>query len=234
MFEGNLLRRMGNESDRLIVRHACLFALLATLWSVAAAADPPSHAVPSIAFSASGIAISGLTPGGSAIVLGIERGARPYITGYTRHNYLLRSADTLGNARINLTSVSPISLWCVVDLQTGTYASAGPAGYAIRRIPLPANAFHAASNAQLNRLRLKDEFLEVLWVRPNVGFWKASAGDGGASDSDHAVDGHVSLAPEQMEPLGQSPIAPNHYLPTDTFILINPETMEILTLPVTQ
>jgi len=234
MLEGNELRRMGNDNDRLIVRRCGLFALLVALWSAAAAAAPPSHTVPSIALNSAGITISGLTPGGSAIVFGMERGAHAYITGYARHNYLLRSADAVGTAHVNLTSVSPISLWCVVDLQTGAYATAAPAGYAIRSIPFPANALHAASNAQLNRLRLKDEFLEVLWVRPNVGVWQASVGDGGPSDSDHAVDGHLSLAPEQMEPIGRSPLPPNHYLPTDTFILINPETMELLTLPVTQ
>jgi hypothetical protein len=225
---------MQNQKDRFIGTRGWLFALVAALWSTAAAAAPPAHTLPSITFNTAGISISSLTPGAGAIIFSIDRGVRGYVTGYTRHDYRLQAADALGNAKVNLTSVPPISLWCVVDLQTGAYAIAAPAGYDIRRMPLPANALHAASNAQLNRLRLKDEFLEVLWVRPNVGVWKATVGDGGLSDSDHAVDGHLSIAPEQMEPLGRSPLPPDHYLPTDTFILINPETMELLAFPVTQ
>jgi hypothetical protein len=147
---------------------------------------------------------------------------------------MLKSVDTLGNARVNLTPVPPVSIWCVIDLQTGAYEVAAPSGYAIRRAALPSSALHAAPNAQINRLRLNHEFIEVLWVRPGVGAWLASVGDGGESDTDHGVDGHLSIAPELMEPIGASPPPSNHYLPTDTFILIDPETMEIMAIPVQQ
>jgi hypothetical protein len=209
-------------------------AVIASLWSVAASAVPPPPVVPSIAVNAGGVAISGLTPGAPAIVFSITHEKRGYVTGYARHDYLLRSADALGNASVNVAPVSPISVWCVVDLQTGAYATTAPASYTLRRSPLPNGALRAVDNGQLNRLRLKHDFLEVLWVRPGVGAWRASVGDGGESDADHAVDGHLSIAPEQMEALGVSPPPPNHYLPTDTFILVDPDTMELFGMPVPQ
>lgn len=215
-------------------RNGCLLTLLVSLWSVAAWSAPPSHTPPAIGFNGSGVAITGLAPGGPAIVFSVDRGHRGAMEGYTRHDYRLSAADAAGNARVILPSVPQISLWCVVDLTTGAYATAAPAGYAMRRLPFPANALRGASNAQLNRLRLKDEFLEVLWVRPGVGAWRASVGDGGLSDEDHAVDGHLSIVPKQMEPIGAAPPPPGHYLPNDTFILINPITMELLAIPEAQ
>jgi hypothetical protein len=223
---------MTNRSATSLAKARFALACAAVLWGLAASAVP--QVVPSITLNAGGIAISGLTPGASAIVLSISRQTRGGIAGYGRHDYLLRAADAGGNATVNLAVVPPISVWCVVDLRTGLYAVTAPLSYPIRRIPFPANALRASSNAQLNRLRLKHDFLEVLWVRPGVGTWKTSVGDGGESDADHIVDGNLSIAPEQMEALGGSPPPPNHYLPSDTFILVNPDTMELLAIPVTQ
>jgi hypothetical protein len=210
-----------------------LSVLIVTLWSVAVLAAPPAHLTPSIAIDAGGLSLTGLTPRGTAIVFGITRETNGDIHGYARHDYVLRSVDALGNARINHVPVPPISAWCVVDLQTGAYAITAPSDSTMRRTSLPPNAFRAAPNAQLNSLRLKHDFLEVLWVRPGVGVWAASVGDGGRSDTDHTVDGHLSIAPEKMEAIGASPPAPNHYLPQDTFILVDPDTMELVALPVT-
>jgi hypothetical protein len=210
---------------------AFTLAGFAALWSVFAAGAPPAHLVPSIAVNAGGLTVSGLTPGALAIVFGITRITKGDMAGYARHNYLLRSVDALGNARINHAPLPAVSVWCVVDLRTGSYAMTAPAGYTIRRTSLPANAFRGAPNAQLNSLRLKHDFVEVLWVRPGVGVWEASVGDGGEGDADHTVDGHLSIAPEQMQAIGGSPPPPNHYLPNDTFIIVDPDTMELFAFP---
>jgi len=223
------LRRPFGRSYRLTSPKRMSLALAAIFWSVTAWAAPP-QASPSIALTNGGIAISGITPGASAVVLRISREKRGYAIGYVRRDYLL-SADALGNAQMNLASVPPISVWCVVDLQTGTYAMTAPSGYPVRRIPFPTNGLRAASNGQLNRLRLKHDFLEILWVRPGVGAWQKDVGDGGASDDDHGLDGHISIGPEQMEAIGGSPLPPNHFLPSDTFILVDPDTMELLAIP---
>jgi hypothetical protein len=226
-------RSVSSEHCKWSAVRELALALIATVWTVSSLAVPPQRAVPSISVtSAGGLAISGLTPGATAIVFGITREMKG-VPGYARHDYLLRSVDTLGNARVNHVSLPPVSVWCVVDLRTGSYAMTAPADYTIRSTSLPANAFRAAPNAQLNSLRLKHDFVEVLWVRPGVGVWTASVGDGGPDDTDHTVDGHLSIAPEQMEAIGGSPPPPNHYLPTDTLILIDPDTMDLVALPVT-
>jgi hypothetical protein len=222
------------RNKRLITTGASLFAVIATFWNVTAWAAQPPQAVPSIAVTAAGITVSGLTPRALAIVFGICREQHGYVSGYVRRNYLLRSVDALGSAQINLGSVPLVSVWSVVDLQSGLYATTAPSGYPLRRGPVPADALRAGGDGQLNRLRLKHEFLEVLWVRSGVGAWQASVGDGGASDADNTVDGHLSIAPEQMEALGASPPPPAHYLPTDTLILVDPDTMELFTIPVSR
>jgi hypothetical protein len=169
-----------------------------------------------------------------AIVFGITRETRGYMNGYTRHDYLLRSVDALGNASVHLNTVSPNAVWSVVDLQTGGYATAVPSGGAVRRKPFPADVLRAVNDAQLNRLLLRHDFLEILWVRPGVGAWLTSVGDGGSNDADHTLDGHLSIDATQMEPVGASPSPPARFLPTDTFIIVDPDTMELLTLPAAQ
>lgn len=220
-----------SQSKRSLTSAPFSLAFAAALWSVTASGALP-QVPPSIAVNIGSISISGLTPGASAIVFSISREKRGYATGYVRHDYLLRPANVLGNAGVTVSSVSPISVWCVVDLRTGAYATATPSGYALRQIPFPNDSLRAVGNVQLNRLRLKHDFLEILWVRPAVGAWLASVGDGGESDSDHTVDGHLSVGPEQMEPLGSSPPPPNHFLPDDTFILVDPDTMEFFAIQV--
>ena len=223
-----------SPAERSSRNRGAILAIIGALWSGSAQADPPMRVVPTIAVTAQGIAITGLTPRAVSIVFGVSRETRGYMTGYVRHDYLLRSVDALGNAIVHLAAVSPHAVWSVVDLQTGAFATAAPSGAAPRRKPFPSDALRAVNDVQLNRLRLKHDFLEVLWVRPGLGAWFTSAGDGGASDADHTLDGYLSITAEQMEPIGASPPPPKHYLPTDTFILVDPDTMELFTLPAAQ
>lgn len=227
-------RLAGGGQNKRPAAAGMLLAVVAVLWSSSMSAAPPAPLAPSIALNAGGLAVSGLTPGVPAVVFGIIRETKGGVAGYARHNYVLWSVDALGTARVNHVPLTPVSVWCVVDLRTGAYAMTAPSGYTIRRPSLPTNALRAAPNAQLNSLRLKRDFVEVLWVRPGLGVWEGSIGDGGESDTDHTVDGHVSIAPEQMQAIGGSPPPPNYYLPNDTFIIVDPDTMELFTLPVAQ
>lgn len=206
-------------------------AVITVLWSFAAWAVTP-QLIPAITVNTGGLSVSGLTPAATSIVFGVTREKRGYVTGYARHDYLLRSVNALGTASVNLPSVTRTSVWSVVDLQTGAYAMSTPVEFTLQRTALPAGALRAVDNAQLNTLRVKHELLEVLWVRPGAGVWKASVGDGGASDADHTVDGHISLSSVQMEAVGSSPPPPDHFLSGDTLILVDPSTMEISAIQV--
>src|SRR3954454_22877402 len=161
-----------------------------------------STTIPSITVDADGIAVSGLTPGSSAIIFSVKSVQKGYLRGHSRSDNILRPADALGNAHLKVRSLPSIAIWCVVDMATGNYAILAPPTSALRQTHLPLNALLGSAGGPLNRLQTKHEFVEILWVRPGVGAWSLSAGDGGARDADGAPDGHVSVAPEQMEALG--------------------------------
>ena len=203
-----------------------LFAILTIAGAAVCAAATTT--VPSIILDSDGVAVSGLTPGSSALVFSVKRVQRGYLSGHSRSDNILAPADASGNAHLKVRSLPSVAIWCVVDLSTGSYAILAPPVAALRETHLPLNALLASGGGPLNRLHSRHEFVEVLWVRPGIGAWGISAGDGGTHDADGAPDGHVSVAPEQMEPIGAFKAPPNHFLPTDTFILIDPDTMEIV------
>src|SRR5882762_5128320 len=84
---GLLIRQALSNPNGFIRRSKRLLAMATLFWSVTALATAPPSS-PSIAVHTGGLVISGLTPNASAIVFGISRETRGYITGHVRHDYI--------------------------------------------------------------------------------------------------------------------------------------------------
>ena len=80
----------------------------------------------------------------------------------------------------------------------------------------------------LRKVDLDTDTANVLWVRPTVGAWSLSTGDGSASDDDGVADGHLGARFDLMEPIGDSPPPPERIESHDVVIAINARTFDVL------
>ncbi len=191
---------------------------------------------PQVAITAGGgrVTATGVTPGGEVVLVVVSRERHLYVQAMSRRDYDLTDTDNDGTVSVD-NAVTEDAVWCAVDVRSGSYATtAAPGRFPLKSMPLPHGGVTRASNGQPRLIDAGRGFLEALLVKPHVGAWVMSAGDGSRVDADGQVDGRVSIDPSQMQPLGQSPPAPHVVTPGDTLILIDPYAMEIFASEVRQ
>ena len=187
----------------------------------------PAWAQLEIAVEELSVTAKGLTPGGEVVWFGLTR---VWMTGADKSRVVAQTAtaDAAGEARYDATEGVPrVSVWAVVDLQTGGNALAVPEGMKARELRLPPGAFRRAVSGEFESLGERRESLHTLLVRPRVGAWVSFAGDGTDSDGDRARDQVVTVAFKAMNPLGTSGTAPSGLRQGDILVILDPRSMEI-------
>jgi len=200
---------------------------------------------PALAFEETAVIVSGATPEGGVVVFGMGR----EWTGYTHHvlrmEHLL-TADVDGELRWEMEeSVLPRSVWAAVDLATGEYTLASPAGHTLERVEPPAEGLGA--NARF--LEHEGRYLDLLLVRParegsddasdtggdeetaepeeTGGFWGIALGDGAGLDRDGEADSRLTVDLLDLQPLGDSDVEPERLRPKDVVIGVDPQSLQI-------
>jgi hypothetical protein len=203
--------------------------LLSLLLPALASAQPTSGApAPSIAFARSSVTVSGLTPKGQAVLFGMTREvAEDDVATVSRRSQVLTDDDGDGTVRLDLDSDVPFrSVWVAVDLATGQFTTAAPEGYPLRQVSWRgAGIDRSASRA--DRVEDQRTFAEVLLVRPGVGAWQLTVGDGSDSDDDGAADGRIAAALDRMTAVAGTVPPPSRFDPSDVVVLIDPNRMEL-------
>jgi len=103
--------------------------ILAAAFSAAAAAiaAPPQTSVVSIGFDHNAVVVSGITPGGRAVLFGVarERTARkPSSLRFVRRAEILVDAAKTGTVTFDLgESVPAVAIWAAIDLTSGGYTA---------------------------------------------------------------------------------------------------------------
>lgn len=199
--------------------------------------EEPVEVVPALAFEEAAVTVSGATPEGGVVVFGMGR----EWTGYTHHvlrmEHLL-TADADGALRWELEEgLMPRSVWAAVDLVTGEYTLASPAGHTLERVEPPAEGLGA--NARF--LEHEGRYLDLLLVRPaskeggeetaapeeTGGFWGIALGDGAGLDRDGEADSRMTVDLLDLQPLGDSSVAPERLRPKDVVIGVDPQSLQI-------
>ncbi len=213
---------------------------LVPLVATYASAQPAGKPVPvdpridlGVSAPSDSIKVTGITPHGTVVVLAVLQLPQKRGNAFARRQYLATDADGSGTVQINVGYTARAAIWCAIDLTTGLYFTTTSPGYEIRRIDLPGKGLKRGIDGQLSRIVAGHGFLEGIVVRPGVGAWRFSAGDGGRNDADGALNGRVEYDVARMSPIGASPPPPPHLLPHDTMILIDPFTMELFASAVT-
>jgi len=184
-------------------------------------------AEPKLILDGQEVRVEGLTPGGQAVWFGIAHERDDWITVVVRREDLLPDDDRDGAVAFKLDhGVALLSIWAVVDLATGDFAIASPEGAEARPVDWPGNSVVRGPRGALQILQARREFLEVLLVRPGVGAWGLSLGDGGASDADARSDGTIQADLARMKAVKSDTPPPAEFLPGDVAVVIDPTTME--------
>lgn len=183
----------------------------------------PLAAAPRIAFTAGGATADGIRPGGDAIWFVHE------VTEFNGGPRLARIArvvtDEDRDGRVSLEgSVTPSSVWAVVDYATGESAIVMPEGAPpVRELRERGNGW-AAGSAHLD-FGVSD--LDVLLVRPGKGAWVVRCLQGGSRDGDGRPDNNLRVRLSDMERLHGADKTPPVALPRDLVIAVHPT--ELLT-----
>jgi hypothetical protein len=203
------------------MRSFCLLALLALV------AASPLAAQTAISFEPAAVVASGMSPGGQVAWFSVARESEDHAAKIVRREPVVTDDNGDGAVRLELGKEVPlVSIWVAVDLATGKAVIATPEGFPLRQIELP-GAGSVSDGVGPNRLELSRGYLELLVVRPGIGVWGATVGDGGEKDDDGASDSKVSVELVHLRASATSPAAPLSLGPGDVIVVIDPNEMEV-------
>jgi hypothetical protein len=202
--------------------------LLSLLLPAAALAQPSTAPSPVLTFQKSAVTVAGVSPRGQAVLFGEAREiAEDDVATLVRRSQVLTDDDGDGTVTLDLGRDVPFrSVWVAVDLATGQVAVAAPEGYPLRRVSWRGVGI-ARGNSHSDRVEDARTFAEVLLVRPGVGAWQLTVGDGSEGDDDGAADGKIAVALDHMTPVAGTAPPPVRFDPRDVVVLIDPNRMEL-------
>lgn len=203
------------------------FLIVLAGWLVSSASWAQSSG-PAITFEDRAVVASGLSPGKSMAWFGVERLVDADYSSDLYQHYKTDTVASDGTARLTLDrAVAAASIWVAVDLDTGQFAVSAPVISHLRRIPQGPSALSPGVGAASDKFLDTRTYLLGLAVRPGQGAWLFGGGDGGPRDLDRSANGRLSFALDKFDPLPGSPAAPAKAGGTDTWFVIDPQTMEI-------
>lgn len=193
-----------------------------------AAAQAPKPSAPAITFEKNAVVVTGLTVKGQAVLFGEARElAEDDVATLVRRSQVLTDDDGDGIVRLDLGKEVPLrSVWVAVDFATGQATAAAPEGYPLRLVSWQGQGIERGASRS-DRVEDARTFAEVLLVRPGVGAWQLTVGDGSSSDDDGAADGRIAAALDRMTPVAGSTAPPIRFDPKDVVVLIDPNRMEL-------
>ena len=177
-----------------------------------------ASAAPTIRFTATGAIAEGLRPGGDAIWFVHSVTA---FNGSPRLSKTVRvTTDDDRDGKVALDrSVTPSSVWVVVDFESGEYAIASPAG-----APPLSELRDRGNGWATGRSHVDFDIsdVDVLVVRAGRGAWVMRSQQGGALDGDRRADGNLRVRLADMTRLHGSDPTPPVALPRDLIIAVDP------------
>ncbi len=197
---------------------------LRPIFALRAASSAPELAV---SFEESAVAVTEVTAGGDVVFFSVAREPQGFFQRVVRRVGVV-AADALGEARLepDPPGVPLKSVWAVVDLATGRYGVAAPAGFSLREVPFPGKALEAGAPGIVNRLRNQADAVDLLVVRPGVGAWTLSTWDLASEDHDGEDNDQVLASLGDLQAVEASgPPPPERFARDDVVVVILPETL---------
>jgi hypothetical protein len=209
---------------------ALLFSFAAACALISAAAIAAAEPAPvSIAFDKSAVVVSGVTPGGKAVIFVVSReltARRPASVQFVRRTEILLDTARSGSVTYDLGKPVPsAAIWAAVDLTTGRYVVKPSPGYSAIRLD-GAGLVKNDSAGQLRKLHWPAAEMEALLVRPGDGAWRLTAAKYSKLDEHGAPDQPIGIDVANMAAVGDPAPAPKNFKRGDVVVLIDPRWMQ--------
>jgi hypothetical protein len=204
--------------------------LLSLFLPALAISQPPAGSPQPLAitFQTTSVTVEGVTAKGQVVGFSVAREiAQDDVATVVRRSRALMDDDGDGKVQWDLGREVPLrSVWVAVDLATGQVATAAPEGYPLRRVDWRGLGI-VRGDPRSDRVEDARSFAEVLLVRPGVGAWRLTVGDGSEADDDGLPDGRLAAALDRMSPVAGTAEAPSRFDPKDVLVLVDPNRMEL-------
>lgn len=165
-----------------------LAGIVITLGSSAAPKPAPAHHL-RVTLTADTIEIEKAAPGGTVLVVGYERIVRDFAPVYRRVQRE-RTADGKGSVSVPIgRPIAPVSFWVAFDLETGGHGAVGGSKHKLREGELADDSMKNGLSGKKTKFAAPLDYVYLLTIRPKTGVWEMTAGDGGVSDEDGALNG---------------------------------------------
>lgn len=182
---------------------------------------------PSLAFEPAAVVASGVTPKGKVVWFSVARELADYAATIVRRDQVVEDEDGDGKVRLEVGKPVPVqSVWIAVDLTSGAFAVAVPEGSIASEMPQPGRNPGRGEAGKPEWVEVDRQYLELAVVRPGLGAWALTLGDGGGADEDGATDGSITASLARMRSLGASPAAPDRFSPRDVVAVVDPNRMQ--------
>ncbi len=178
----------------------------------------PTAAQLAVRYGAKSLVISGASARGDVVVIGIiHTNSKGFESIQTPQS--IEHTDAEGSVTVAVARPSFRSVWLIVDLRSGDYIVSSPPGYAVRRMPVPADAIDRTGHSLLHSFPSADLFI----VRKGQGAWHARASEGSTQDP---RDARFNVSVDHFKPVGATPPAPAVLVPNDIVMVFNAPYME--------
>lgn len=186
-----------------------------------------AQAAPTLAFEPTAVVASGVTPKGKVVWFGVARELADYAATVVRRDQVLEDEDGDGKVRLEIGKPLPVhSVWIAVDLASGAWTAAVPEGSSAAELPQPGRNPDRGEAGRPEWVEVNRRYLEIAVVRPSLGAWALTLGDGGGNDGDGATDGSITASLARMRSLEGSPAAPDRFSPRDVVAVVDPNRLQ--------
>lgn len=206
-----------------------LFVGLCALSASLPAQPVEPRADPALSFEERAVVASGLHPGGQVAWFGMAREVADDWATLVRREEIVADTDGDGVVRLDLGREVPLQLvWVAVDLTDGRVAVAAPEGFPLRVTSSPLRGIGRGQEEAPDYLELDRTSLEAFVVRPGVGAWGVTAGDGGEGDDGPPRDRRVRADLTQLDGIQGNAVPLERFQPNDVVILVDPDRLEVV------
>jgi len=194
--------------------------------SAAQAAKPPRRL--GVTVGTTDVTIERATAGGKVILIGYELFRRDFSPVY-RRVYWEGTAANDRTVRFDLgRDIEPKSFWVAFDIASGAYGAESSTTQKLLEAELPDEAFKQDPDKKRKKIEARLDYVYAVVIRPGNGAWELTAGDGGETDDDRALDGRIHLAAGRMKGVAKTAAALDDFQGGDIIAVFAPHRMAYL------
>lgn len=182
-----------------------------------------AFAEPAVVVSADRVFVTGITPGGDAILFGRSIAYQGGVPVLARHSAPGRDDDGDGTVTWLFDEVQQRSTWVAVDMETGDHAVGSPDGASPRVITVSPHEWRENDDA----VDIRREYVDFLLVRPRKGAWALAILQGSSRDGDGRSDTNLRLRTSSMFPLYGKESPPPYAAKKDVLVIIDLFSLDV-------